>query len=128
MMPAVVIVTLFCTFFIFHYHDDIRAKLKASQHKAKRKAIVSSVQRNDETTADWPAHMLPDWEPMVYVTDRTSDEPPEENASPIQPLSMPLNRGREASVYLTYIIHHYHDLPDYVVFIHGKRYQLHNGG
>lgn len=127
-VPAIVIVALLCTFFILHYHDDIRLRLGKSQHKTKRKAIVSSVQRKDETTSDWIVHMLPDWEPVVYVADRTSDEPADGNSSPIQAFNMPINRGREASVYLTYIIHHYHDLPDYVVFIHGKRYQLHNGG
>lgn len=36
------------------------------------------------------------------------------------------NEGHEASVYLTYIINHYWDLPDYMVFIHAKRYQWHN--
>ena len=86
---------------------------------AKRKAIIAPVQKEDETVADWLAELLPDWEPMVFVTDRTSDEEARPNASPIRPYPMPLNRGREASVYLTYIIHHYYDLPDYMVFIHG---------
>jgi hypothetical protein len=93
----------------------------------KRKAIITSVQRKDETSADWLAELLPDWENFVYVTDRTSDEDPLPNNSPIRPQPLPVNRGREASVYLTYIIHHYYDLPDYMVFIHGKRYQIHNG-
>ncbi|KAK3111967.1 hypothetical protein LTR53_012241 [Teratosphaeriaceae sp. CCFEE 6253] len=93
---------------------------------AKRKAIITSVQRKDETTADWLVDLLPGWETSVYVTDRTSDEAPLPNTSPIEKQNLPVNRGREASVYLTYIIHHYYDLPDYMVFIHGKRYQIHN--
>jgi hypothetical protein len=37
------------------------------------------------------------------------------------------NRGREASTYLSYIINNYYNLPDYMVFVHGERYQRHNG-
>lgn len=36
------------------------------------------------------------------------------------------NKGNEASAYLTYIITHYHNLPEYIVFIHARRYQWHN--
>jgi len=85
------------------------------------------VQKEDETTADWLAEFSPDWQAVVYVTDRTSDDPAPSNTSLIKPHHLPVNKGREASVYLTYIIQHYHSLPDYVVFIHGKRYQIHNG-
>ena len=41
-------------------------------------------------------------------------------------LTVAKNKGNEASAYLTYLITHYHNLPDYMVFIHGKRYQWHN--
>ncbi|KAK4561279.1 hypothetical protein LTR86_004596 [Recurvomyces mirabilis] len=92
--------------------------------KVKRKAIVTSVTRKNETTADWLAEFLPDWEATVYVADRTSDEEPLPNTSPIKKHFLPVNQGREAAVYLTYIIQHYYSLPDYMVFIHGKRYQM----
>jgi hypothetical protein len=68
---------------------------------AKTKAVVASVTKDDETTADWLVEFLPDWEAVVYVADR--------------------------NIYLTYLIQHYNTLPDYMVFIHGKRYQSHNG-
>lgn len=29
-----------------------------------------------------------------------------------------INRGTEGAVFLRYIIDHYHDLPDFIVFIH----------
>ena len=35
------------------------------------------------------------------------------------------NKGKEASVYLKFIIERYHDLPDYVAFIHGHEYAWH---
>ena len=94
--------------------------------RAKRKAIVASVQRRDETAADWISELLPTFEAAVYVTDRTSDEAALSNDSPIRPLSLPVNKGREASTYLSYIISNWNDLPDYVIFIHGARYQYHN--
>jgi hypothetical protein len=94
---------------------------------AKTKAVVASVTKDDETTADWLVEFLPDWEAVVYVADRNISEKASPNSSPITPHFLPTNRGREAAVYLTYLIQHYNNLPDYMVFIHGKRYQSHNG-
>ena len=91
------------------------------------RSIRQRRRQRQSSTADWLAEFLPDWQAVVYVTDRTSDDPVSLNASLISPHHLPVNKGREASVYLTYIIRHYHFLPDYVVFIHGKRYQIHNG-
>lgn len=36
-----------------------------------------------------------------------------------------INKGREASSYLTYIIQNYDKLPDYIAFIHGHEYSYH---
>ncbi|KAK5105748.1 hypothetical protein LTR62_002184 [Meristemomyces frigidus] len=94
--------------------------------KAKTKTIITSVMKSDETTADWIAEFLPDWDATIYVADRSSDEEPLPNSSPFKPHNLPVNQGREAAVYLTYIIQHYYHLPEYMVFIHGKRYQIHN--
>ncbi|KAK5723542.1 hypothetical protein LTR15_005240 [Elasticomyces elasticus] len=106
--------------------SDLQVQGSFATTPAKRKAIITSVQRDDETTADWLVETLPEWDAKVYVTDRRSDEEATSSSSLIKPHSLPVNRGREASVYLTYIIHHYYDLPEYMVFIHGKRYQIHN--
>lgn len=134
-IPAGAILVFLMFVFVSQYHDDmalprlqgIASSPKQHTMSAKTKAVVTSVQTEDETTADWLAEFLPDWKAVVYVTDRTSDDPTPANRSLISPHHLPVNKGREASVYLTYIIQHYHSLPDYVVFIHGKRYQIHNG-
>jgi len=138
-IPAGAILVFLIFVFVSQYHDDIvlprlhgatiSSERPIAEHTTpeKKKAIVTSVQKEDETTADWLAEFLPDWQAVVYVTDRTSDDPVSSNISLISPHHLPVNKGREASVYLTYIIQHYHSLPDYVVFIHGKRYQIHNG-
>ncbi|GAB7328322.1 hypothetical protein MBLNU13_g00318t1 [Cladosporium sp. NU13] len=133
-IPAGAILVFLIFVFVSQYHDGIALPrphgitTSPTGHKTseKTKAVVTSVQKEDETTADWLAEFLPDWQAVVYVTDRTSDDPVSSNTSLISPHHLPVNKGREASVYLTYIIQHYHSLPEYVVFIHGKRYQIHN--
>lgn len=94
---------------------------------AKTKAIIASVSTKDESTSDWILDLLPGWDPVVYVPDRKPGVEAPANASRIQAIPMEINVGREASVYLTYIIDHYDALPDYMVMIHGKRYQVHHG-
>ena len=136
-VPAGAILVFLMFVFASQYNDDIAlpqlhgTTMSPKKHTtpAKTKAVVTSVQKDDETTADWLAEFLPDWQAVVYVTDRTSDDAASmsSNRSLISPHHLPVNKGREASVYLTYIIQHYNSLPDYVVFIHGKRYQIHNG-
>lgn len=145
LVPAGALVVIFI-FLVVQYHDNIIYSLQSDQgaknhiagssverpsveHTARKKtkAIVTAVQTKDETTADWLAEFLPDWETIVYVTDRSSDEAAPSNTSRIPLQHLPVNKGREAAVYLTYIVQHYHSLPDYMVFIHGKRYQIHNG-
>ena len=134
-IPAGAILVFLMFIFVSQHHDntamsclrDMATSPAEHTAAAKTKAVVTSVQKENETTADWLAESLPDWQAVVYVTDRTSDDPVSLNASLISPHHLPVNKGREASVYLTYIIRHYHFLPDYVVFIHGKRYQIHNG-
>ncbi|KAB8339121.1 hypothetical protein FH972_022057 [Carpinus fangiana] len=41
-------------------------------------------------------------------------------------LTVSRNKGRESTAYLTYIIDNYHNLPEYVIFLHALRYQWHN--
>lgn len=43
-----------------------------------------------------------------------------------QPSSVPANRGHEGMGYLTYVINHYHALPDVSIFMHAHRVTWHN--
>lgn len=38
----------------------------------------------------------------------------------------PLNKGNEVMTYLTYIIDHYNELPEIVIFMHSHRWAIHN--
>jgi len=44
------------------------------------------------------------------------------------PYNIPVNRGREASVYLKYIIDHFECLSEYTFFIHDEEYSWHHEG
>ncbi|TIA32884.1 hypothetical protein D6C78_07926 [Aureobasidium pullulans] len=51
----------------------------------------------------------------IYVTDNASSD-----------YSVPLNKGHEAMVYLTYIIDEYRDLSDITLFVHAHQFAWHN--
>jgi hypothetical protein len=74
--------------------------------------VVASTSKEDTS---WLHHNLPGWKTSVYVVD-------DEAAS----LTVPLNKGRESMVYLTYIIDNYDSLPDNTIFIHASRFAWHN--
>ncbi|KAK6508120.1 hypothetical protein TWF506_010223 [Arthrobotrys conoides] len=81
-----------------------------------RDIVVAALKRDD---VSWIDKFLSEWQPRVYIADA---ELYFDKAS----LTVPRNKGREANVYLTYIIDNYDKLPDYMVFIHSLRYQWHN--
>jgi len=46
----------------------------------------------------------------------------------VNPYSVPVNKGNEASVYLKYIVDHYDKLNEYTFFIHDDEYTWHHSG
>lgn len=75
------------------------------------------VGRTKEADVSWIYDEFPDIEHAVYVVDDPSASPGFE---------VPRNRGREAMVYLTYIIDHYDNLSDTTLFFHSHRSAWHN--
>lgn len=69
----------------------------------------------NETETDWVGTELPGVELVTYVANDTSTT-----------LHPPRNKGHEVMVYLSYIIDHYANLPDIVVFMHAHRWAHHN--
>jgi len=68
--------------------------------------------------------ILPHWLNItlkVYYVPTTSAPPP-----PPGVLTVPKNKGNEVMAYLTYILEHYSDLPDLVVFTHASASTWHN--
>ncbi|KAJ5586661.1 uncharacterized protein N7459_002426 [Penicillium hispanicum] len=79
----------------------------------RRKDLVVASMKSDDTS--WLAEYFPEWARNIYVVDDKS-----------APLTVSRNKGRESMVYLTYIIDHYENLPEIMLFIHSQRFQWHN--
>ncbi|KAI1610042.1 hypothetical protein EDD36DRAFT_422114 [Exophiala viscosa] len=103
--------------------DSFAPTAPAPTSRPMTKAIIASTQSKNNRSADWVMDLLPDWTPAIYVTDKLEDELDQNG---IRKFGLLHDSGREASVYLTYIINNYYNLPDIMVFIHGGRYQTHN--
>lgn len=67
----------------------------------------------EASNMSWVDEHLSDWTANIYRADAS------------QGLTVPINKGNEAMVYLTYIIDRYWSLPDVSIFLHGGRYQWH---
>ncbi|KAI9724824.1 MAG: hypothetical protein M1812_000100 [Candelaria pacifica] len=83
-----------------------------SKGEIKDKAIVVGV--GSEADVTWLHELSDDWDPYIY-------RPYDADA----PLTVPANKGREAMVYLTYIIDHWQNLPSKILFHHGSRTSWH---
>lgn len=97
------------------------------QPKRPNKAIIATTLQKSPDSADWIIDLLPDWQPYIFMADGTVNDAPMLSNQHAHKIPLALNRGREAASYLSFIITHYYDLPEYMVFIHGDRYQTHNG-
>lgn len=71
--------------------------------------------RRKEDDVSWVARELPSLRAVVYVVD-----------DPSSLYHVPKNKGREAMVYLTYIIDHYDNLTDTTLFFHHHQFAWHN--
>ncbi|KAK4169825.1 hypothetical protein QBC43DRAFT_306728 [Cladorrhinum sp. PSN259] len=90
---------------------DVKPKFTTPSHTVG--VVVASLKKENTT---WIQEQLPrDWVPSIYVVD-------DETAK----LTVPVNKGREAMVYLTYIIDNYFSLPEVSLFIHASRFAWHN--
>ncbi|KAH7118858.1 hypothetical protein B0J11DRAFT_508955 [Dendryphion nanum] len=76
---------------------------------------VMVVPKTMKEDLNWMARDLPDTPLIIYEVD-----------NPNAKNKVPKNKGREAMVYLTYIIDHYNELPEIILFMHAHRYAWHN--
>lgn len=80
-------------------------------HLTKHLVIASTTSSN--LTWLYPSLRQTHWTPHIYVT----DDP--------DALTVPINKGNEAMVYLTYIIDNYNSLPDVMFFHHDHNQAWH---
>lgn len=86
--------------------------VKAPDFNHTKVLVVATEQKRH---ISWIKRELPDWQTAIYVVDNDT-----------APLHPPKNKGREAMVYLTYIIDNYDNLPDVVLFFHPDQHTWHN--
>jgi hypothetical protein len=77
------------------------------------RAVVMGKLSKEDT--DWVGDHLKDWQSYIYVVDLPT------NASSPTGLRTKINKSKEAYPYLTYIIDHYPNFPDVMLFIHAHR-------
>ncbi|KAL7276330.1 hypothetical protein RUND412_000668 [Rhizina undulata] len=98
---------------------DLTSKIEAVTGKwsyrggSPSNRIVLTATKKDDLS--WVRENLGDWEPVMYRVDDKNAE-----------YTVPINKGRESMVYLTYIIDNYDNLPDVTIFSYSDRYQWHN--
>jgi hypothetical protein len=102
---------LLAAFFVsLIFHWTSKSSIPKNPHPNLTKSLVIASTKSSNLT--WlPSAYNSHWKPHVYVTD-----------DPSASYTVPLNKGNEAMVYLTYIIDHYYALPD-VIFFHHDHHQ-----
>jgi hypothetical protein len=80
---------------------------------AYTRTVVVGKRTLDDT--DWIDEEVTGFDKAIYIVDNST-----------APLTVPVNKGNEAMVYLTYIIEHYDALSDITVFLHSSRWSWHN--
>ena len=68
---------------------SVTTQSRTNDNRPERVALVVASQTTDNTT--WLGGNFPSWEESVYLTDAPSN------------LSVPVNKGRESMVYLTFV-------------------------
>ncbi|TVY39884.1 hypothetical protein LOCC1_G006110 [Lachnellula occidentalis] len=94
---------------IFHWISSPTLKKPPNPYPQLTKALVIASTTSSNLSWLAPALQSSHWTPNIYTTDS-----PSSSAS----LSVPVNKGNEAMVYLTYIIDNYDSLPDVMFFHH----------
>lgn len=77
--------------------------------------ILAAVKKDNLTLLEEDSGLIHGDTQIVYVAD-----------DPNATYTVPINKGNEAMVYLTYLIDHYDSLPDFMVFMHAGRTSWHN--
>lgn len=115
---SIIALLLLISFFTFNRNGNppdqkpINTIPTKSNHTVEKLIVVAS-QKEEDTS--WLKKRLPQWSTAIYVVDDSTAK-----------YQVPLNKGKEAMVYLTFLIDHYDNLPDITVFIHSLQYQWHN--
>lgn len=93
-------------------HDGHTGFEEPPKHLHTKSLVVASM-KGDDTS--WLDEHFSDWDKNIFVMN-----------DPNAKLTVAKNKGRESMAYLSFLIDNYHDLPEFMVFLHSLRYQWHN--
>jgi hypothetical protein len=77
--------------------------------------VVAAVKKDNLTLLEQESGLRPGDEQVIYIAD-----------DPTAKHTVPMNKGREAMVYLSFLIDRYDSLPELMVFMHAGRTAWHN--
>lgn len=100
---------------VSQWRAGVAARERHEHHESAEKHLV--IASYAAQNVSWLSAVPSAWTVKRYIMDDPDAQ------SPLLPV--PLNQGREAMAYLTYIIDHYDTLPDYMVFVHGHERSWH---
>ena len=92
-----------------HFHAGVLKPLGSTYSR------VMVIPRLQTDNISWISNELPDIDAVVYIVNDA-----------LAALHPPKNKGHEVMIYLSYIINHYENLPDIIVFMHAHRWAHHN--
>ena len=95
------------------FRSDTPTPISEGSTRRLSRALVVPRMKGDDVA--WIAERLVGLDLTVYLANDASSQ-----------LHPPKNKGHEAAVYLTYIIDHYEELPDIIIFMHAHRHTHHN--
>ncbi|GME47176.1 hypothetical protein GTA08_BOTSDO13572 [Neofusicoccum parvum] len=95
--------------------DPFRPGIPKPDGNYSRVLVVPRTTDEDVSWIEEVQQELPDLQTAIYVMD-----------DPWAEFRVPKNKGRESMAYLTYLIDHYDDLPDVVLFFHAHKVGWHN--
>ncbi|KAF2232744.1 hypothetical protein EV356DRAFT_244110 [Viridothelium virens] len=108
-----VLIALTCWWAFPRIHNTLDYWQNAPTSNGGKALVIASFKKQD---VSWIDRIPSSWDIYRYFLD---------DPHPLNNLSVPRNNGRESMAYLTYIIDHYDNLPDYVIFTHGHERSWH---
>lgn len=95
--------------------DPFRPGIPKPEGNYSRVLVVPRMKDEDVSWIQQVQQEVPDLQTAIYVMDDSWAE-----------FRVPKNKGRESMAYLTFMIDHYDDLPDVVLFFHAHKVGWHN--
>lgn len=109
---------MFVVFVVLMYHKTVTRHMGPVAWDAATKLVIVSAHYNEDM--DW---LMDSKHPVVVCDKPGADRMP---FSPDPRCTLAVNRGKEASSFLKFIIEYYDELPEFVAFLHGHEHAWHH--